>query len=144
VRIGGPKGFHAVCTDNAELGRFITERFFMRVDYFEKGLPVVEARFSREGDVRRDPAWVIQAKEHRIVARWHVKDAPVIADGTFRPGTEHFTVLFFTDEASVEIDGTGIDGRPYPRDIWKRSIGGDRSSCVFALAETLIDLEPTR
>jgi hypothetical protein len=26
------------------------------------------------------------------------------------------------------------------RDIWKPTIGGERSSCVFALAETLIEL----
>src|SRR5438046_6472604 len=44
IRIGGPKGFHAVCTDNAELGRFVTERFFKRVDYFDAGLPTAEAR----------------------------------------------------------------------------------------------------
>jgi hypothetical protein len=142
VRIGGEGGFHAVCTDQPELGRFLTERFFRRVDYFQADLPTVPARFRREGDVRRDPAWVIETDRHRIVARWKVAEPPVIADGTFRSGTEHFTVLFFTDEASVELDGKRVEGRPYPRDIWKPSVGGERSSCVFALAETLIELPP--
>ncbi len=140
VRIGGEDGFHAVCADSAELGRFISERFFRRVDYFDPVLPLVEARFTRAGDIRRDPAWVIEAAGRRIVARWRVLGPPVVADGTFRSGTEHFTVLFFAEQASVELDGQTIDGRPFPRDIWKPTIGGDRSSCVFALAETLLEL----
>jgi len=38
----------------------------------------------------------------------------------------------------MKLDGRAVEGKPYTRDIWKKSIGGDRSSCVFALAETFI------
>lgn len=138
VRIHGGDGFHAVCADSPELARFAIDQFFCRVDYFDEELPVVSARFAREGDVRQNPAWRIEMDEHRVLARWLVVDPPVIAQGSFRPGTEHFTALFFASEASIGLDGQLIDGAPYLRDIWKPSIGGDRSSCVFALAETFI------
>jgi len=48
--------------------------------------------------------------------------------------------LFFTSEASVDLDGRRIEGKPSMRDIWKPTIGGERSSCVFALAETQVEL----
>ena len=55
--------------------------------------------------------------------------------------TEHFTLLFFTDAASVQRDGQSIEGQPYLHDIWKPSIGGERSSCVIALAEILLEFQ---
>lgn len=140
VRIGGNDGLHAICADSDELAHYLTERFFRNVDYFEAGLPVLASRFSRVGDIRRDPGWIIEAGGRRVVARWQVAMPPVVADGSFRAGTEHFTVLFFSDKASLELDSQAIAGRPYPRDIWQPSIGGQRSSCVLALAETLIEL----
>jgi hypothetical protein len=96
---------------------------------------------TREGDVRHAPSWVIQTDRHRLVTTWSEVQPPVIAEGSFREGTEHFTLLFFTDAASVRLDGRDLPGRPYPRDVWKKSIGGDRSSCVFALAETFMEVK---
>ena len=139
VMIAGEAGFSIICSDNRELGDWTTEQFLSKGGYYDPAAQIVEASFQRQGDVRRDPAWLIETPEHRVVARWQVTEQPIIADGTFRSGTEHFTLLFFTDEASVEMDGQPINGTPYQRDIWKPSIGGDRSSCVFALAETLVE-----
>lgn len=51
-----------------------------------------------------------------------------------------FSLLYFTEGAFIAIDGRSIEGEPYQRDIWRQSIGGDRSSSVFALAETFVDL----
>jgi hypothetical protein len=140
IIIAGPPRFSAVCTDSRELADYGQREFFARSTQRDPEAPILDARFRREGDTRRDPAWVIEAGGHRIVARWEITEPPVIADGSFRSGTEHFTVLFFTYRASVEFDGQLVPGVPYPREIWKASIGGERSSCVFALAETLIEL----
>ena len=51
-----------------------------------------------------------------------------------------FSLLYFTHETEISVDGMAVHGAPYTRDIWRASIGGDRSSCVFALAETTINL----
>lgn len=144
IMIGDDPRVSFVATDNHTLGEFLDREFFSRSSHRDPAARIVGARFRREGAIRRDPAWVIETDQHRVVARWVVTEPPVIADGTFRSGTEHFTVLFFTDEASVELDGHRIAGKPYPRDIWKPTLGGERSSCVFALAETLIQLPPQR
>ncbi|MBV7326894.1 hypothetical protein KFU94_01270 [Chloroflexi bacterium TSY] len=37
-----------------------------------------------------------------------------------------------------KINDPPVPGQPYTRHPWKKSIGGERSSCVFALAETMI------
>jgi hypothetical protein len=140
VRISGQPRFDAVCTDNRAVVNFAVDFFFRRLDYYKDDLPVVEARFSRKGDIRTDPSWTIQTERHTILSNWTVTQPPVIAEGEFRQGHEYFTLLFFTDEASIELDGRRLPGKPYMRDIWKPSIGGDRTSCVFALAETLIKI----
>jgi hypothetical protein len=140
ILITGEPGLSMIATDNRDVCELTQESFFSRRSVLPADAPVVDASFRREGATSRDPAWVIEAGGHRIVARWHVTEPPVIASGTFRPGTEHFTLLFFTDDAEVELNGRRIEGRPYERDIWQPTIGGMRSSCVFALAETLIEL----
>ncbi len=129
-----------ICVDDPEVGRFAQDNFLMRSSFQDPKAPIVRARFFREGDIRKDPAWVIETDKHRIVARWWVTAPPVIAHGTFRPGTEHFTLLYFSSQASVEVDGQPIPGKPFLRNIWKPHLPGVRSSCVFALAETLIEL----
>ena len=135
-------GLDVVCTDNRELADWVTERFFRHSTVYNPTASVTDATFARVGDVRRDPAWVIETRgpNHRVMARWSAREEPVIASGSFKPGTEHFTALFFTNESSVEVDGNAVDGSPYLRDIWAPTIGGQRSSSVFALAETLLEV----
>ena len=117
-----------------------TERIFSRSAFHDPDAMIVAAQFHREGGIRKNPTWVIETDDHVIAARWQVGQPPVIIDGLFAAGSEHFTPLFFTDQASVELDGRPIAGRPFARDLWKPTIGGQRSSCAFALAETLIQL----
>jgi hypothetical protein len=76
---------------------------------------------------------------HRLTATWSGLERPVIVEapgGVFGPKTDLFSLLFFASEASIQLNGAKISGGPYVRDIWRKSIGGDRSSCVFALSET--------
>ena len=40
----------------------------------------------------------------------------------------------------MTFDGEAVEGQPFTTDIWHDSIGGDRSSCCFALAETFVAL----
>ena len=38
------------------------------------------------------------------------------------------------------IDERVVEGQPYAREIWRKSIGGERSSCVVVLSDTFIDV----
>lgn len=139
IRIEGDPQIHAVCTDNKEIAKFAIPTFFEgRVDYYSSELPVIDAAFTRFGDTSKSPGWKIKTDEHLIVTRWEVTKPPVIASGVFREGMDTFTILFFTKEASIELDDKIINGKPFLRDIWWPSIGGDRSSSVFAIAESIV------
>ncbi len=114
---------------------------------FDRDLPLFDAEISRGGDIRTSPTWSIKTNGRLVVATWSQIQPPVITEGpapTFREDLDFFTVLFFCDTASIELDGAPVPGRPYPRDIWRKSIGGDRSSCVFALSETSIRISVSK
>jgi len=134
-------GFEAICTDNLEVAQLITDLMIREGNPFHgSDMPLRDAVLKRAGDIRSEPAWIIQAGRHRIVSTWSKLQPPVIAEGpapTFSPVRDFFTLLFFAEGAGITFDGNVVEGAPYPRDIWKRSIGGMRSSCVFALAETM-------
>ena len=50
-----------------------------------------------------------------------------------------FNVLLFAREAEILANGVRVPGAPYADGRWRPVIGGgDRSSCVVALAETFI------
>ena len=131
-------GINLVCTDNPVMGRWINERFFKLGSVPSPDGPIVSASFQRQGASHDSPGWTVETDGHRIVARWTVSEPPVIAYGPFREGIEFFTLLLFCDKTTVDFDGAAIPGGPFPVDTWQSSIGGERSSSVFALAETMI------
>jgi hypothetical protein len=144
VDIASDFGLSAVCTDNRQLAEYITQTMIRgRGNPFDRDLPVLDAEFARSGDVRQSPSWIIRTQRDHIVATWVTNQPAIVAEGFapfFREGIDIFTILFFVDEATLVLNGKPVAGRPYLRDIWRKSIGGDRSSCVFALAETIIGL----
>lgn len=138
--IGG-SGADAVYADNDELAQYLTGLMFRgRKGPFDRDMAVAPARFRRQGDIRTSPAWLLETESVTVRATWSQLGPPVIAEGVFREGHEHFTVLFFADGAEIEVDGRKCPGGPYTVDVWKSSLGGRRSSCVFALAETFLRL----
>jgi len=132
-------GITVICSDNPELRTWVADRFLSKSTVQTPDAGVEDASFQRLGATRDQPSWVIEWAEHRIEARWTVTEAPVIAYGPFTPGTEFFTVLFFTMASTLELDGHALPGQPYLRDIWEPTIGGRRSSSVISLNETLIE-----
>ena len=128
-------------TDNREVAAFIQAMIQGRGNPFDREMPIIDAHISRSGDIRFNPSWVIANGRCHITATWTDIQPPVISEGpapTFGPDRDFFTLLFFTDNASITCNGQPVKGQPYQRDIWRASIGGERSSCVFALAETMI------
>ena len=142
VNIPGDPGFRAVCTDNRGVAAWI--------DGWVRGLPgpydidaVIDAHIRREGRIDDSPAWVIATEEAMVVATWRHLAPPVILETpapAFKSDQDVFSHLLFTDEASIRIGDHEVEGQPYRREVWRKSIGGDRSSCVVALSETFIDV----
>ena len=137
-------GLAASCTDNRELADWMFDQMIRgRGNQFDRDLPVVDAICRRGGDVRTNPSWTIEADGHTIVSTWNVTEPATIHWGPTPsgiPNVQIFSLLFFTYDVSLTCDGDAVEGKPYPRDIWRPTIGSDRSSCVFALAETTINL----
>ena len=141
VDIPGNPSCRGIFTDNPEVTAFIREMIGGRGNPFDRELPIIEGQLYRTGDIRHDPAWLIENGRYHIKATWRNIQPPIIAEGpapTFGLDRDFFTLLFFTDEAAITLNGQPVSGTPYLRDIWRQSIGDERSSCVFALAETMI------
>ena len=138
-----PGRFRAVLTDNRAFLEFVRKTMFRgKAPPFGSGLPVVEAAFRRKGDLKESPSWVMEAGKHLLDVTWTQLEPPAVAfrgDPEFQRQRPAFTVLFFCQGARILLDGRRIEGTPYPRRIWREALGGaDRSSCVFAIAETMI------
>ena len=138
-----PGSLQAILTDNRAFLEFIrTTMYRGKALPFGSGLPVVDATFRREGDLKESPSWVMEAGKHLLDVTWTQLEPPIVAfrgDPEFQRQRPAFTVLFFCQGARILLDGQRIEGTPYPRRIWREALGGDdRSSCVFAIAETMI------
>ena len=138
-----PGHVRAVMTDNRGLLEFIRQTMFRgKAPPFGASLPVVDAAFRREGDLKESPSWIMHTGEHCLRVTWTELETPTLVyrgDPELQRERPAFTVLFFCQRARVLLDGGRIEGTPYPRSIWREALGGgDRSSCVFAIAETMI------
>ena len=145
IWIPGDQGFRAVCTDNGEVTDFVVEIMAKAASNppYDDELPVIEASFSQGGDIRKDPSWTVCAGDREIVATWTQIQPAVIANGAWPScpsGNYCFSLLHFADGGTISLDGRTVGGAPYTRDIWQPTIGGERSSCVFALSESFIKL----
>lgn len=144
VDIPGVFGLPAMCTDNRTVSDFILATMIRGKNTpFDLDLPTLDAQFVRGGDVRTSPYWTIHTASREIMAVWSDIRSPVVMYGPAPSGAENievFSTLFFTEQASIYLDGNVLKGLPYTRDIWRSSIGGDRSSCVFALGETTVKI----
>ena len=143
VHVDAPERFTAICTDNRALVPFIREHWPRgRMPPFDgPDVPILDATYARGGDIRHDPSWTIAVERHEIVARWLVTQPPVVmtrAGQVQNADMDLHSLLFFTDEASITFDGQPVTGLPYSSPDWAPLLGTARSSCVFALAETLV------
>ena len=51
VQIEGESGYAGLCTDNAEFARFVKETQVTPLAPYDVGMPIVDAKFRREGNV---------------------------------------------------------------------------------------------
>jgi hypothetical protein len=145
VHIPGAFGFEALCTDNNALADFMVSWMKGRGGIYDRELSVCVATFRRAGDIRQTPSWYIETEQNTVIATWERLEKLVLLDGPapkFSADRDVYSLLFFAESARISVNGRAVPGAPYLRDIWKSSIGGERSSCVVALSETFIDIPP--
>lgn len=145
VDIPGEEAITGVYTDSREFGQFIDRKMIRGNPYAKKNpwireLPWHDSRFNQSGDIRHDPTWTIAAENAEITTSWRALQPAIVG-----PPTIHeyiiFTIFFFADRASIQVDGRTVPGAPYPNEAWAQNLGEPHSSCVFALAETMIEAD---
>ena len=125
-------------TDNPDFAQFTIETMIRgRGGPFDRELSIRKAVLTRTGDIRRNPAWNIHAGKDRINASWEGLQTPLVGPPTAHPDIV-FTVLTFADGGVVRLNDKRVPGEPYLRDIWRKNLGTPKSSCCFALAETMV------
>ena len=130
----------AIFADNLELADFIVERVVAwRASPFDRDMPIVDATFTRSGDIRSAPQWRMEAENAVAEARWSDIEPAVVMDQPLKAGDVAVThsLLFFTTAAKITVDCQTVEGVPFVREDWKRAIGRPASSCCFALSETM-------
>lgn len=135
-------GLKALCTDNRDFASFVDDQMirnntFLKNSPWRIELPTLEAQFTRHGDVRKEVGWTIETDKHQIDVSWSNLRDPIVAPPTVHPQIV-FTILFFADDATISLNGKKVQGDPYLNPAWSQSLGAPQSSCVFALAETMI------
>jgi hypothetical protein len=145
VDIAGDGRLLAVCADNKALVPYLIEHILRArgkgVHHFDRDLPVLDATFTRGGSVMATPSWEIRTARDHIVATWMDSEPPFLAELPAPAGLAHadfYSVFFFTPRATIEINGRRVDGQPYTEAIPSTHVGGERSSCMFALSETMV------
>ena len=131
----------AIFADSPELADFIVERVVAwQASPFDRDLPIVDATFTRSGDIRSAPQWRMEAENTVVEARWSDIEPAVVIDQPIQAGDVAVThsLLFFTTDAKITVNGQSAEGVPFVREDWKRAIGRPASSCCFALSETMM------
>jgi hypothetical protein len=56
IYIPGPEGMDAICTDNSDVAEFVATQWIRgKGGPFDRGMPLLQARFQRGGDIRTRP-----------------------------------------------------------------------------------------
>ena len=100
--------------------------------------PPLVASIRRTSDER----WLIESDQHTISASWSDGEAPFWLTApapAFHPTRDYATTFISYRQAELVVDGTTIDGQPYPHEAWEQRLGRPFSSCHVALAETAIE-----
>lgn len=135
---------HRICTDNPDMAAFMQGWMRGRGGMYDMELETTQAAFTRGGSVLDSPSWTIDTEDDQVIARWSGLQSPELLEAPapkLRDGWDVYSCLFFAHSAQIMFNGHPVEGEPYRVDIWKPSLGGKRSSCVFALSETFIEAD---
>ena len=158
----GPEDVRAIYTDNEEMTAWVRERVVRRRDhpFNDAALPVRKAVFEAAGEVGGEYRLTLRSEGREVVVTWAGFEAPLHAEGPgahplvalreedvargaqtgrFGDGYDIFTVLCPAQSGWVAVDGRRAAGDPYPREVWRRSMGRPLSSALIAVCEVLVE-----
>ena len=135
-------GLIGIYTDNQDVAQFVIEhvvRGNSNNPYYDHELPIVDASINQVGDIRTDPSWEIEAGDDKVVVTWTSIHPALILEGPgpfIKGASVTHSILFFTNEATITLNGSLTGGVPYVRAEWMPAIGRQGMSTVFAISET--------
>ena len=129
----------AIYSDNIALARWLQEEIesMLHPPFGDTGVPVVEAAFERDGDVRSYMTERVIGDDTDLALTWYGLLEPIAVHAP--PGTggrSHgvYTILFPARSARVVLNGRFASGRPQPSD----REGREFSSACLAWSETWV------
>jgi hypothetical protein len=148
VDIAGDDGLTVICADNRDLPPYLIEHILRArgkgVHHFDRDLPVLDATLTRGGSVTATPSWEIRTARDHVVATWIDPEPPFLAELPAPSGLDYadfYSVFFFAPRSLIELNGRRVAGQPYTEVLPPTHVGGARSSCMFALSETMVLLK---
>ena len=126
-----------IYSDNFALARWLQEgvQASMR-DTYSGDIPIIDAEFSKSGDMLTTWVEYIASREEVIVMAWYDFLSPVqVANQPFEnPDQPHgvYSLLIPARCAQLTINGEAVPGRVLSRDLF----GKEGTSCCLALSET--------
>ena len=128
-----------IYSDNIALARWLQEEIeaMLHPPFADTGIPVVEAAFERDGDVRSYMTERVLSDDTDLALTWYDLLEPIAVHAP--PGTggrSHgvYTILFPARRAQVVLNGRFASGRPQPAD----REGRESSSACLAWSETWV------
>ena len=130
-------------TDNPAVARWLQEEIepMLHPPFADTQAPVVEAVFSRSGDIRSSMTELVKGSGVEIALTWESVIEPIAVHAP--PGTggrTHglYTILFPARKAGLTLNGAAASGRVVPQD----REGREGSSACLAWAESWVRPRP--
>ncbi len=126
-----------IYSDNFALARWLQETIQASMrDTYSGDIPIIDAEFSRTGDMLTTWTEYIASRVEEIAMSWYDFMEPVqVANQPFEnPDQPHgvYSLLIPARRAQLTIDGETVPGRVLERELF----GREGSSCCLALSET--------
>lgn len=127
-----------IYSDNIALARWLQEEIETGIypGFADQSVPVIEAEFTREGDVRSFSTEKVVSDDVDISLTWYDLLEPFVIRSAPGDGRTHgvYSVFLPARKAQLVVNGQVAQGQPFPQER------GDRTSstCALAWSETWV------
>ena len=130
-----------IYSDNIALARWMQQEIESSIyaPYSDPGVPVIEAMFSRHGDVRFFSVEKITSRDEEILLTWYDFREPLLvrfAPGSLPVAGPHgiYSVMIPARKAQLVVNGQVAKGKPFDWELAGHTVG----SCCLAWSETWV------
>ena len=127
-----------IYSDNIAMARWLqkTVQGMLNAELRDLSIPVVDAEFSRDGDVRDFWTERLQTNDEEIALTWHDIGEPLLihTQPNAEPGRPYGVCTLLIPALGARLTRNGIEapGRPWPREREGRPF----STCALAFSES--------